>query len=57
MFKRKLKIKSICATSSGEYLFTFGLGRDGRCYVWNTIQEAWLPHVQVVQSPPKTEAE
>lgn len=49
MFKHKPKIKQITSTSSGDFLFVFGLGRDGRCYVWNSLQEKWLPHVNVVQ--------
>lgn len=47
MFSKKPKIKSITSCSAGDFLFTFGLGKDGMVYIWNSIQCAWLPHKAV----------
>jgi hypothetical protein len=55
MFSRKVKIKEVTSCSSGDFLFVFGLGHDGRMYIWNAIQEKWLPHVQTITEPPAPE--
>lgn len=47
MFKRKVKIVQISATSDNGFLFTFGLGSDGVCYIWNSQRCEWLLHKAV----------
>ena len=44
MFKRKLKIKQISSTTGGDFLFVFGLGNDGKIYLWHSDKTAWLLH-------------
>lgn len=51
MFKSNPKIKSITSCSAGDFLFVFGLGKDGQCYIWNSVQCAWLPHKNVEPLP------
>ena len=38
MFKENPKIKSVTSCSSGDFLFVFGLGKDGMMYICNSIQ-------------------
>lgn len=56
MFRRRF-IKQITSCTAGDFLFVFGLGRDGNMYIWNSIQEKWLPHVNVMpeQATPPVE--
>lgn len=44
-FKKNPKIKQITSCSSGDFLFVFGLSRDGRMYVWNSNDCVWMPHI------------
>lgn len=60
MFKRQPKIKSIAMAGSGDYIFTFGLGRDGKVYSWNVTTGKWQIHTQeatgaVNETKPETE--
>lgn len=44
MLGKKAKILSITSCSSGDFLFVFGLGSDGACYIWNSEKCEWLLH-------------
>jgi len=48
LFKKKgPHITQITSCSSGDFLFVFGLGSDGACYIWNSTQLEWLLHKAV----------
>ena len=45
MFKKKQpKIVQISMAASGDFIFTFGLGRDGKVYSWNATTVEWVLH-------------
>jgi hypothetical protein len=52
MFKKNPKIKSVTCCSAGDFLFVFGLGKDGMMYVWNSVECAWKPHVNTQEAAP-----
>jgi hypothetical protein len=54
MFRRKLKIKSISVAATGDFLFTLGLGADGKIYMWNSQHCEWMLHKAV--APPQEPA-
>lgn len=53
MFKKNPKIVSITSCSSGDFLFVFGMAKNGAVYVWNSVQCQWLPHKNVEQEAPE----
>lgn len=53
MFRKRLKIKQIAATTSGDFLFTLGLGNDGNAYIWDSTLCAWRLHKAVPQQEQK----
>lgn len=53
MFRKQPRIKQISSTSSGDFLFVFGLGADGKAYIWHSDKCVWLLHKQV--SPEQAE--
>lgn len=47
MFKRKF-IRQVTATTSGQMLFTLGLGRDGKMYSWDAMACQWVLFKQIM---------
>jgi hypothetical protein len=52
MFSRKPKIKQIAVAASDGLLFTIGLGKNGKCYSWDSTNLVWILH-QSVPMPPQ----
>jgi len=53
MFKKNPKIVSITSCSSGDFLFVFGLAKNGAVYIWNSANCQWLPHQNQQQPAPE----
>lgn len=55
--KKTPKIKLISSAVSGDFLFTLGLGTDGKVYSWNSSTAEWMPHVVAPNPPVETPGE
>lgn len=45
LFKRKLKITQIAVGVTDQWFYTVGLGNDGKCYLWDKVQNGWVEHI------------
>lgn len=47
LFKKQPTIKQIDSVIAGDLIFTFGLGKDGKVYTWDSVLCSWRLHKYV----------